>query len=125
MGDQIFILPYNSQQYFRLWYVPLAPQLLQDTDMLPFSFSGWYEYIIVDAAAKALEKKQFYDQAQALMNRKEALMVRIETTAANRDVGQPNTSTNSRSMLGDPNFGSGSGNGYSGGWGAGGGWGYS
>jgi hypothetical protein len=105
MGSSIYIMPINSGQYFRLWYVPLVPQLLLDTDMLPFSYSGWHEYVVVDVAAKALEKQEFYEQAAALMARKAALQERIEVTAANRDVGQPNTSTNSRAMLGDPNFG--------------------
>lgn len=122
MGTQLYILPINSGQYFRLWYVPLAATLLQDTDMLPFSYSGWHEYIVVDVAAKMLEKQEFYDQAAALMQRKADLLVRIETTAANRDVGQPNTATNSRAMLGDPNFGGGDGYGFGGG--AGGGYGY-
>ncbi len=123
MGTSIYVLPVNTGQAFRLWYVPLSPQLLLDTDMLPFSYSGWHEYIVVDVAAKALAKQEFYDQAAELMGRKADLMIRIETTAANRDVGMPNSITNSRAMLGDSNFGGGSG--YGGfGWGGGGGWGY-
>lgn len=107
MGTNLEILPINSGQYLRLLYVPLAPQLLKDTDMLPYSYSSWHEYVTVDAAAKALAKRQLFDQAQELLNRKAALEIRIETTAANRDVGSPNVATNSRSMLGDPNFGGG------------------
>jgi hypothetical protein len=124
MGTNIYIIPVNSGQYFRLWYVPLAQQLLLDTDMLPYSYSGWHEYIVCDVAAKALAKQEFFDQAAELMQRKAALELRIETTAANRDVGQPNTATNSRSMLGDPNFGGfNGGNGFGFGGGSG-GWGY-
>jgi hypothetical protein len=121
MGDQVYIIPSNSGQYFRLWYVPIAPQLLLDTDMMPFGYSAWWEYPVVDAAAKALEKRQLFDQAQALMNRKSGLEIRIETTAANRNVGQPNTATNSRGTMGDPNFSGpgGNGNGFGGGWGGG------
>jgi hypothetical protein len=120
MGTNLEILPINSGQYLRLWYVPLSPQLLLDTDMLPFSYSGWHEYVVVDAASKALAKQQLFDQAQELTMRKQALEIRIETEAANRDVGQPNTATNSRSMLGDPNFGGGMfGNGFGNGWGGG------
>lgn len=114
MGTQVYMLPVNSGQYFRLWYVPLTLDLLQDTDMLPFSYSGWHEYVVVDAAAKSLEKQQLFDQAQALMNRKMSLLERIETEAANRDVGQPNTATNSRSTMGDPNFGGMNGSGWGG-----------
>lgn len=122
MGTNVGIIPVTTGQAMRLWYVPIDKQLLQDTDMMPYSYSGWHEYIVLDAAAKSLAKKQFMDQAQELLNRKDAMMIRIETEAANRNVGQPNTATNSRSMLGDPNFGGGMyGNG---GWGSGNGWGY-
>lgn len=120
MGTNVYIIPVNSGQYLRLWYVPISADLLQDTDMLPFSYSGWYEYVIVDVAAKALAKEEFFDQANELLMRKAALLERIEVTAANRDVGQPNTATNSRARLGDPNFGGG----MFGGWGGGGGYGY-
>lgn len=124
MGTTLEVLPINSGQYLRLWYVPIAQQLLQDIDMLPYSYSGWHEYVVLDVAAKALAKKQFMDQAQELLNRKAEMLMRIETEAANRDVGQPNTSTNSRSMLGDPNFGGGIYGNGTGGWGSGGGFGY-
>jgi hypothetical protein len=107
MGTNLEVLPINSGQYLRLWYVPISKQLLLDTDMLPFSYSGWSEYVVVDVAAKALAKQEFFAQAAELLARKKELEVRIETTASNRDVGQPNTATNSRSMLGDPNFGGG------------------
>jgi len=119
MGTNLAIIPLNSGQNFRLWYVPLAPDLLQDTDMMPYSYSGWHEYVVVDVASKSLDKKQFADQAARLDARKAALEMRIETEAANRNVGAPNTSTNSRSMYGDPNFGGGmfGGNGF--GWGGG------
>jgi hypothetical protein len=124
MGNSVEILPINSGQYLRLWYVPLTPQLLQDTDMMPFGYSGWWEYIVVDVASKALAKQQLFDQSQELLNRKMKLEERIETEAANRDVGQPNTATNSRANLGDPNFGGGIYGNGTGGWGMGGGWGY-
>lgn len=124
MGNSIEVLPINSGQYFRLWYVPLSQDLLLDTDMLPFSYSGWYEYIILDVASKMAAKQEEYDRAGDLMSRKEMMMERIETEAANRDVGQPNTATNSRSMLGDPNFGGGVYGNGNGGYGSGGGYGY-
>jgi hypothetical protein len=121
MGENVYVIPANSGQYFRLWYVPVNAQLLLDTDMMPFGYSAWWEYAVCDAAAKALEKQQLFDQAMALMNRKSALEIRIETTAANRNVGQPNTATNTRNTLGDPNFsGPGmGGNGFGGGMGGG------
>lgn len=119
MGTNIGIIPVTTGQALRLWYVPIARQLLQDTDMMPYSYSGWHEYVVLDVAAKALAKKQFMDQAQELLNRKALMLERIETEAANRNVGQPNTATNSRSMLGDPNFGGGIYGNGTGGWGGG------
>ncbi len=125
MGTNVAIIPINTGQYIRIWYVPLAPDLLLDTDMIPFSYSGWYEYVVLDVAAKMAAKQESYDQAAELMSRKAAMMERIETEAANRNVGQPNTATNSRSMYGDPNFGGGMYGSGMGGWGGGGsGYGY-
>lgn len=124
MGSLIYIIPSFSGQWFRLWYVPLVTDMLLDSDMMPYSYSGWHEYVIADVSAKALAKQERFEQAQELMARKAMLLDRIESEAANRDVGQPNTMTNSRSMLGDPNFGGGGGFGGMGGWGSGGGFGY-
>lgn len=121
MGTNLCVIPINSGQYLRLWYVPVRASLLLDTDMIPFSYSSWYEYIVCDVASKALEKQEFYQQANSLNMRKQALEVRIETTAANRNIGQPNVATNSRLYYGDPNFGGGMfGSGrWGGGWGQG------
>jgi hypothetical protein len=79
-------------------------QLLQDTDMLDFSFSGWSEYIIVDAAMKAMIKEESLEKWNALNASRQVLIERIETTAANRDVGQANTVSNTRATMGDPGF---------------------
>lgn len=101
MGNQLFFIPHPSAgQYIQVWYVPQMSQLLQDTDMLSFSISGWVEYVIVDAAIKALLKEESFDQANALMAVKAGLLERINTTAANRDVGQPNTISDTRTSTG-------------------------
>lgn len=101
-----FIPPPNGGQFIQLWYVPVMKQLLQDTDMLPFSISGWSELVITEAAILALVKEESLEQAQALIQKRDMLLERIETTAANRDVGQANTVSNTRTNAGDPNFGS-------------------
>jgi len=121
-GNNIYIIPIpTTAQTLQIWYCPQLKQMLQDTDMMPFSISGWSELVIVDAAIKALVKEESYDQAQLLVNERAGLIERIETTAANRDVGQPNTVSNTRFRAGDPNFG-GLFSGFTG-WGAGGqGW---
>lgn len=122
-GSNLWFIPQpQASLYIQLWYVPLMTQLLQDTDMLPFSISGWSEIVIVDAAIKALVKEESYEQAAALINERTGLIDRIQETAANRDVGQPNTVSNTRARAGDPNFGSFGGFGTSG-FGGGFGWG--
>ena len=101
MGNQLFFIPNPSAgQYIQVWYVPQMTQLLKDTDMLDFSISGWVEYVIVDAAIKALVKEESFDYASVLQAVKNTLLERIETTAANRDVGQPNTVSDTRTNTG-------------------------
>lgn len=110
MGNNLWFIPRPSAgQFIQVWYVPVMTQLLQDQDMLSFSFSGWSEYLIVDAAIKALVKEESFEQAQALEQVKMALIERINTTAANRDVGTPNTISDTRASTGFFN-----GNGFSG-----------
>lgn len=122
-GNNLYFIPLpTNAQFIQLWYVPIMQQLLLDTDMLPFSISGWSELVVVDAAIKALIKEESYDQAAALINERGGLLDRIQETSANRDVGQPNTVTNSRARAGDQNFGSFGGFGSSG-FGSGFGWG--
>lgn len=111
MGSNLFFFPSNSNLTVRIWYVPMLTQMLADTDMLPFSISGWSEFVIVDAAMKAMIKEESFEKWNALAAIKVALMERIEITAANRDVGQPNTISNTRSTMGDPGF-AGWGNGW-------------
>lgn len=97
MGNNLYFIPNPSAgQFIQIWYVPIMTQLLQDTDMLSFSVSGWSELIIVDAALKALLKEESFEQASAMQIIKTALLTRIEETAASRDIGQPNTVSDTR-----------------------------
>lgn len=116
MGNNLHILPANTNQLLRVWYVPILSQMLQDTDMLQFSISGWSEYVINDAAMKGMVKEESLEKWNALNQIKSFLLQRIETTAKNRDVGQPNSVSNVRTTMGDPGFsnGWGSGNGFGG-----------
>lgn len=94
MGDKIEFIPIPSAgQFIKLWYIPRMRQLLQDTDILD-SISGWNEYIIVDAAIKALQKEE--SDVSVLMAQKQALIDRIQSSAMNRDAGEPDTISNTR-----------------------------
>jgi len=114
MGNNIFIFNTNTNINVQIWYVPILTQMLQDTDMLPFSISGWSEFVIIDAAMKAMVKEESLEKWTALAAIKAGLIERIEVTAPNRDTGQPNSVSNTRATMGDPGF-SCWGNGYGGG----------
>lgn len=116
MGDQLFVIPQNAQTLLQLWYCPIMTQLLQDTDMLGFSISGWSEYIVVDAARKCALKERDFERVAALEADKQFQISRIESMSASRDIDQPNTVSNTRATSGDTGFGS-----FGGGWGLGGG----
>lgn len=123
MGNQLFLFPQNQNMLIRVWYIPIVNQLLQDTDIMPYSISGWSEYVIIDAAMKAMRKEESSEKWALLAQNKSALIERIQDIAANRDVGQPNTVSNIRAVMSDPGF-SNWGNGFGGGGFGGGGAGY-
>ncbi len=104
VGSKLMFIPTPSAgQFIRFWYIPKLVQLLKDTDTVD-GVSGWTEYIIVDAAIKALQKEE--SDISALMVQKQALIKRIEDSAMNRDAGQPDTISASRTW-GQRNGGSG------------------
>lgn len=114
MGNKIKFIPTPSAgQIITLWYIPRMNVLLSDSDVLD-GISGWTEYVIVDAARKALIKEESYEQAQALTMELQMLKKRIEEAASNRDAGAPDTISNTRNSWG---FGGGpNGNGNFGGY---------
>jgi hypothetical protein len=86
VGNTIMFIPTPSAgQIIGLWYFPRLTQLLADTDVMD-GISGWTEYVIVDAAIKALRKEE--SDTQELMMEKNMLIKRINDSAQNRDAGQ-------------------------------------
>ncbi len=115
LGSKVEFIPTPSgNQPIRLWYIPRMTMLLQDTDITTSGVSGWIEYVIVDAAIKALQKEE--SDISALQIQKAALMKRIEAASMNRDAGQPDTVSDTRSVNGYGGSGNGPGNGFNGGW---------
>ena len=87
VGNQLEFIPIPaSSQVAQVWYIPRMVELLSDTDIAD-GVSGWTEYIIVDAAIKALQKEE--SDVSVLMAQKQALIARIEAAAENRDAGEP------------------------------------
>lgn len=107
-GNQIWFIPTPSGgQPIRLWYIPRMTMLLKDTDRTSVGISGWWEFIAVDAAIKALQKEE--SDVSILALQKSELIKRINDSAPNRDAGQPSTISDIRASRGS--------------WGQGGGWG--
>ena len=95
MGNQIAFIPTPSaNQIVTLWYIPRLTELLLDTDLAD-GISGWNEYILVDSCIKALEKEE--SDTQVFMVQKQELIKRIQEAASNRDAGQADTVSDSRS----------------------------
>jgi hypothetical protein len=94
LGNNLEFIPTpTAGQLIRLFYVPRLAVPLQDTDLLD-GVSGWTEYVIVDAAIKAMQKEE--SDVSVLAAQKMALIQRIEAAAENRDAGEPSTITNVR-----------------------------
>lgn len=93
-GDIMFIPTPSAGQYVGLWYYPRLSRLLLDTDVLD-GVSGWEQYVIARAAKYALDKEE--SDTSKLDQEVMYLKQRIEASAMNRDVGQPDTISNTRS----------------------------
>lgn len=88
LGKNIEFIPTPSaNQPIQLLYVPRLPQLLRENDITTLGISGWLEYVIVRAAILALMKEE--SDVQNLAAQLLDLRTRIESTAQNRDAGQP------------------------------------
>lgn len=58
LADKIHFTPQPSNgTTIKIWYVPLATNLASPADTLK-GYSGWEEYIILDAAIKAMRKEE-------------------------------------------------------------------
>ena len=96
MGNNLQFIPTPSAgQAIRVWYVPRLTELLADTDTTTTGISGWNEYIVVRAAKYILDKEE--SDTTVLTQELAYLKQRIEETAANRDDGQPDTISATRS----------------------------
>jgi len=116
LGNSIEFIPTPSAgQKIRLWYIPRLPALLADTDITSIGISGWNEYIICRAAKYAMDKQQL--DSTGLSQELLFITDRIQSTAVNRDMGQPDRISNMRRNGSFGDYGSGSGfNSPTGGW---------
>jgi hypothetical protein len=85
MGSKIKFTPKPSATTaVQIWYVPVSPTLVLDTDTFN-DVNGFSEYVVVDAAIKMMQKEE--SDVSVLMNQKAQLMKRLEAMMSNRDAG--------------------------------------
>lgn len=93
-GNYLQIVPIASAgQTLRIWYSPRPNQLLNLTDIVD-GISAFEELIVVDTAIKALAKTE-EDPSVFILQKKE-LLQEVEEAAENRNVGEPQTVSDSR-----------------------------
>lgn len=93
-GGNLIIVPIPSaNQTIRILYSPRPNQLINDTDTVD-AISGWEEYLVVDSCIKALVKEE--SNPEIFILQKQALLKRIEEAAENRNVGEPQTVSDSK-----------------------------
>ena len=73
-----------------LWFVPVPVGLSSDADSMNF-YAGWDEYVVLDAAIRALTKEE--SDTSVLMAERARLEEKIRSAATNRDHGLPETVT--------------------------------
>ncbi len=105
-GSQLQVVPIASAgQTIRIWYSPRPNQLIADTDVVD-GLSNYEELIILDADIKALAKQE--SDVSVFAAQKMFMLKEIEDAAENRDVGSPETVSDSRRTnfsWGDPDGG--------------------
>lgn len=87
-GDGVVFMQPVPSATCRLWYIPVAPAMVADGDTID-DVNGYGEYVIVDAAMKALVKED--TDVSQLAALKGQLRERILTAASNRDAGGAET----------------------------------
>lgn len=90
MGSNLRLEPRdNATGSFQLWYVPSYTALSADSDTVDSNITrnNWEEYIVIDTAIKMLAKEE--SSTNHLIYEKQQMVKRIEASAMDRDVDQP------------------------------------
>jgi hypothetical protein len=104
-GSHLRILPEDqSQGTYRLWYLTSYQALASDGDAVSqwVENQGWWEYIVVDAAIKCLQKEE--SDVSVLMAERAQLEQRIRGAAIHRDAGRPERIAEIRNDLDDDDY---------------------
>lgn len=105
-GSNLQIVPIaSSGQTIRIWYSPRPNQLINDTDIVD-GLADYEELIVADSCIKALAKQE--QDVSVFAAQKAEMLKEIGEAAENRDVGSPETVSDSRRSnfsWGDPDGG--------------------
>jgi hypothetical protein len=94
-GDRLLILPEDKAPgTYHIWYVPVYPKLVAEADTIG-GVNGWEDLVVIQAAIYMLQKEE--SDVSVLQMQKDAIIKRISSLAANRDVGGIETITDSTS----------------------------
>jgi hypothetical protein len=85
-GSNIAFEPVPSAQTITIWYVPVFEGFAEDDDEFD-GVNGWEEWIVLDAAIKALISEE--SDPSALLIVLKGLDDKIESMKADRDIGEP------------------------------------
>lgn len=89
VGNNLMFNPNPSQDAtVKLWYVPVATKLVNDSDSLDDQ-NAYAEYVVVDTAIKMMQKEE--SDVRVLMAQKQALEKRIRDKSQNRDAAEAPT----------------------------------
>ncbi len=95
-GNNLMIVPQTQAgQTIRIWYAPRPNQLINQTDIID-GIAGWEEYVVADVCIKMLAKEEsdvsVFTQYLEMENK------RLDEMAKNRNLGEPQTVTDSKSI---------------------------
>lgn len=84
--DTLYFDQLDASGTYRLWYIPEYVDLVADGDTIDYP-QNWIEFVISGSAAKCLAKEESDPSVQ--LGLKQAIKVRIQAMAANKDASGP------------------------------------
>lgn len=102
LGNTITFVPAPpSGKKIRLWYIPSAPVLTADTQVID-GINGYEEMIINEVCIRIMNKQE--QDNSPFVGAKRAVMQRIQDEAPNRDAGKPSKVGDARGIEDYPRY---------------------
>jgi hypothetical protein len=95
VNKQLMLAPAPDSSYsIRVWFVPVFTPLALPADLTVDLENDWGDYIVLEAAIRALQKEE--SDVSALFAQKNSIISRINSSAMDRDVNKPMRMTKTR-----------------------------